>query len=165
MDEERSKLDAIDRKEKEFGEQIYEFCRLFVAASSRVVSNLRLYQIRMEDEMNNNDGGCMSICCNRNIMQADLFVYRSIYDEIPDGGMTNGFLIFLMSILGHEIGHFVIDDLEGTKRDIERGATEVGLILMKSIENDVLSEWEEEVKKNGSKSNRHGGKKTGGTRK
>lgn len=108
--------------------------KLYIREKWKEIANLvpiiMLYQIEYVDECDNGHGGSMSIEYSPNMLEAKLNIFRIIFKEMPDTGMTDGFKMWLDRNLGHEAAHCYLWELEGRDTDIEKLCTMIGSHLV-----------------------------------
>ena len=114
--------------------QIKEYINKVIAKISTFVPLLIFYRIEFTEEEKNPDGGWISVYYASELFNAEFYVYNSIFEEMPEKGLTRGFKNYVKISICHEVGHLYIWRLEGTKRDIERTATLIGKLIFEQIQ-------------------------------
>lgn len=105
---------------------------------------LRFYQIRYSEEKCNLDGGSVGVVYEPQNLSAEVYIYTDIFEEMPSGGLTEGFKNWIKRNLCHEAGHVYLWEFEGTEKNTERMATMIGLLIM-----EILDSRLEKKKKKG----------------
>jgi len=129
---EGTKRKFISKEEKE---QAKKYIRKVLAEITTFVPIIQCYQIRYMDEETNPNNGEFSVSYEPTNFSAEFYVYRSIFDQIPDKGQTQGFKQYVKVGLSHEVGHCYLYELEGTRRDIERAASLIGFLVATILDN------------------------------
>lgn len=114
--------------------EIKEYIKKIVEEITTFVPLIQLYHIRYQDEEENNDGGEFAVGYEPTCFSAEFHVYRKIFDQIPDKGLTEGFKNYIKFALSHEVGHLYVYELEGAKRDIEKIASLIGLLIIRVLD-------------------------------
>ncbi len=118
------------KKEKE----VKNYIKKIIEEITTFVPIIQFFQIIDEDENENKDGGEFSVYYQPANYTAEFYIYKSLFDRIPDKGLTEGFKNYIKMGLCHEIGHIFIWELEGTKRDTEKIASLIGFLIFKILE-------------------------------
>lgn len=101
----------------------------------QTVFRVKFQQIRYEDDDTNDTNGWCSISYNNESYYADLLIFKSIFEEeAPDEGLTSGFKMFIKMGLCHEAGHLYIWELEGTKGNIEKISSQIGMLILEILD-------------------------------
>lgn len=99
-----------------------------------IVPLINFYEIKYREKDYNNDGGKVSIVYNPEIFKAELNVFQSFFEQMPCKGLTEGNRNYIKMCLCHEAGHVYLWEFEGTERDIEKMATQIGLLIFNILD-------------------------------
>lgn len=91
------------------------------------------FEIRDQDERANGHGGEFSGHYVPENYEAVFYVFKRAYEQIPDAGITENFLAWLVTTLCHEAGHTYIWELDGSNRNIEKASTLIGDLLYDKV--------------------------------
>jgi len=115
----------MTKKEK----QLKDYINKVISEMTIFVPIIWRYEIRYMDEEVNSSNGEFSVLYDPLTFDAEFRVYKSIFEQIPDEGITKGFKQYIRTSLGHEVGHCYIWELEGTHKDTEKVASLIGFLI------------------------------------
>jgi len=127
----------ITVREKEI-EKVKNYIKEVISEITTFVPIIQAHQIRYEDQETNSSNGEFSVGYEPSTFNAEFHIYQGIFDQMPDKGLTEGFKRYIKLGLGHEVGHCLIYELEGTKRDIEKTASLIGFLIAKILDSRNL---------------------------
>lgn len=119
------------KREKE----VKDYINKVVSEISTFVPLIQVYEIRYRDQNSNSHGGEFSVIYQPTNFYAEFYVYKNIFDEVPDKGLVDGFKHYIKLSLAHEVGHCYLDELEGTEKTIEKIASLIGFLIAKILDN------------------------------
>ena len=119
---------------KKYKNQLKQYISEVIGEISKIAYPIRFMEIIWKEAKTNSDGGYFSIDYTPENFDASFYVYSEIFDEIPDKGLTDKFKNFINRGLSHEAGHVLIWELEGSRRDIEKIASQIGIIIQELLD-------------------------------
>ena len=125
------------KKEKKIKE-VKDYIKKVISEITTFVPIIQMWQVVWEDDDTNSSNGEFSVGYEPSNFNAEFHIYKSIFDQMPDKGLTEGFKNYIKAGLGHEVGHLYIYELEGTKRDIEKVASLIGFLIHKILDSRGL---------------------------
>ena len=118
--------------------EVKDYIRKVILNITTFVPIIQMYQIRYEDQETNSANGEFSVRYEPENFNAEFYIYQSLFNQMPDKGLTEGFKQYIKLGLGHEVGHCLIYELEGTKRDIEKVASLIGILIGRILDNEGI---------------------------
>jgi hypothetical protein len=109
--------------------EVKDYIKKAISEITTFVPIIQMWQVIWEDDDTNPSNGEFSVGYEPANFHAEFHIYQNLFDQIPDEGLTEGFKHYIKAGLGHEVGHLYIYELEGTKRDIEKVASLIGLLI------------------------------------
>jgi len=123
----------MTNKEKRI-KQVKDYIDKVISEMSTFIPIIQAYQVFYENEERNSSNGDFSVGYEPENFNVEFHVYQSIFDQMPDKGMTEGFKRYIKLGLSHEVGHCYIWELEGTRKDTEKIASLIGFLIVKILD-------------------------------
>lgn len=117
---------------------IKNYIQKIVSEITTTVPLILTYQVYYEEKKYNSDGGLFAIFYIPENFDAEFIIYSGIFDKITEKGMSESFKNYIKVALCHEAGHTYIKELEGTKRDVEKISSQIGMLIMEILDNKNL---------------------------
>ena len=113
-------------------EKIEKYIEEVVGEITRIVPLIKFCSIRWQKEKTNSGGGEFSIDYEPTLFDATFYIYTDIFKQVPE--LTRKQKTYVKKGLYHEVGHIYLWELEGTKRDTEKIATQIGMIILELLD-------------------------------
>jgi len=127
----------MTNKEKRI-KQVKDYIDKVISEITAFVPIIRRYEIRYMDEETNPSNGEFSVIYDPLTFDAEFRVYKDVFNKMPEKGITEGFKNYIKSGLSHEVGHCYIWELEGTHKDTEKVASQIGFLIAEILDNNKV---------------------------
>jgi len=122
---------------KDLREALCSYVNEVINAFVMLVPNILIYSVYWEEEEVNEKGSYFSVVYEPCMYYARFYVFKGLFDEIPEAGLTDSFKEFLKYCIAHEVAHCLLWGLEGRYEVEEKAATLVGSILFRLFKHEV----------------------------